>query len=167
LTESLLRDGPRFPWSLRGLPRFELSEGHLDRISLKVAVGTIKGASRARVPFDDSTNMCPLKRWSRRHRRCGRGTPPSGTPGSLGSPRSSRRVSSACVERLARDCGLHFGSPPLLPFRMVSTRSTQRRLNGGTVGHARKLEHPRVSVGCPYTGPIRSHRVRRGPPVTP
>jgi hypothetical protein len=48
-----------------------------------------------------------------------------------------------------------------------STRSTQRRLNGGTVSPARKLEHPRVSVGCPYTSPIRGHRVRRRPPGSP
>jgi hypothetical protein len=29
---------------------------------------------------------------------------------------------------------------------------------------ARILAHPRVSVGCPYTGPIRGHRVRQRPP---
>src|SRR5262249_42187881 len=55
-------------------------------------------------------------------------------------------------------------SSPLLPFRMVRTRSTQRRLDGGTVSPARKLEYPRVSVGCPYTGLIRGHRVRQRPP---
>jgi hypothetical protein len=55
-------------------------------------------------------------------------------------------------------------SSPLLPFRMVRARSTQRRLNGGTVSPARKLENPRVSVGCPYTDPIHGHRVRQRPP---
>ncbi len=29
------------------------------------------------------------------------------------------------------------------------------------------LAHPRVSVGCPYTGPIRGHRVRQRPPRSP
>src|SRR5262245_60252138 len=47
---------------------------------------------------------------------------------------------------------------------MVNSRSTQRRLNGATVSHARKLDNLRVSVGCPYTGPIRGHRVRQRPP---
>src|SRR4030095_15939539 len=32
---------------------------------------------------------------------------------------------------------------------------------------ARILAHPRVSVGCPYTGPIRGHRVRQRPPGSP
>ena len=59
--------------------------------------------------------------------------------------------------------------PPLQSYHSAwfSTRSTQRRLNGGRVSSARKLEHPRVSVGCPYTDPIHGHRVRQRPPGSP
>src|SRR5262249_22366402 len=56
--------------------------------------------------------------------------------------------------------------PPLESYHSAwfSTRSTQRRLNGGRVSSARKPEHPRVSVGCPYRDLIHGHRVRQRPP---
>src|SRR5262245_33580864 len=67
-----------------------------------------------------------------------------------------------------RDCararGDHFHSS--LPVWGTSG-SSDRAVHLVVDAAARILAHPRVSVGCPYTSPIRGHRVRQRPAGSP
>jgi hypothetical protein len=56
---------------------------------------------------------------------------------------------------------------PFVTARLGTSGSSDRAVRLVVDAVARILAHPRVSVGCPYTSPIRGHRVRQRPAGSP
>ena len=66
-----------------------------------------------------------------------------------------------------RDCARARRPLPFVTARLGTSGSSNRAVHLVVDAAARILAHPRVFVGCPYTSPIRGHRVRQRPAGSP